>query len=93
MLHQRLYHMAAMNRLDVALKKSFFKNKPDARVTANDIFKGYRYLSTTANAGNANKFNQYFRFNAIGVLFRYNFSKGQKTNTKQRTGPEELNRT
>lgn len=87
-----LYHMEAMNWVDVAVKKSFLQKKLDLSMTISDIFKGYRYLWTTNIGGNVNEFNQYFRFRSLGVSLRYNFSKGQKTNTKQRTGPEELNR-
>jgi hypothetical protein len=88
-----LYHMASMNRLDIAFKKSFFKKKFEVSVNANDIFKGYRFLWTTDINGNINEFDQYFRFRSLGLSLRYNFSKGQKVDTKRRTAVEELNRT
>ncbi|HZH63607.1 MAG TPA: outer membrane beta-barrel family protein, partial [Flavisolibacter sp.] len=88
-----LYHQAPVNWVDVAVKKSFYNKKLDLSITASDIFKGYRYIWTTDIGGNINEFNQYFRWRALGVSLRYNFSKGQKTNTKQRTALEELNRT
>jgi hypothetical protein len=88
-----LYHQAPVNWVDVAVKKSFYNKKLDLSITASDIFKGYRYIWTTDIGGNVNEFNQYFRWRSLGVSLRYNFSKGQKINTKQRTGLEELNRT
>ena len=88
-----LYHLASMHRVDVALRKSFYKKKFDLSITANDLFKGFRYLWTTDINGNVNEFNQYFRFRTIGVTLRYNFNKGQKVNVKQRSTLEELNRT
>jgi hypothetical protein len=85
--------MASMHRVDVAFKRSFYKKKMDLSVNANDIFKGMRYFWTTDIGGNVNEFDQYFRFRTIGVTIRYNFSKGQKVNVKQRSTVEELNRT
>jgi hypothetical protein len=85
--------MAAMNWVDIAFKKSFLQKKLELTVSANDIFKGYRYFWTTNIGGNVNEFNQYFRFRTIGVAIRYNFSKGQKVNVKQQKSLEELDRT
>ncbi len=89
-----LYHMAAMHRVDVAFKKSFLNKKLDVSVNANDLFKGMRYFWTTDIGNNVNEFDQYFRFRSIGLTLRYNFSKGQKVDTKRRsTNVEEVNRT
>jgi hypothetical protein len=89
-----LYHMAAMHRVDVAFKKSFFNKKFDVSVNANDLFKGFRYLWTTNIGKNVNEFDQYFRWRSVGLTLRYNFSKGQKVDTKRRsTTVEEVNRT
>jgi hypothetical protein len=88
-----LYLMAPMNRVDLAIKKTVLNKKVDLTLNVNDIFKGLRYYFTTDIGGNVNEFDQYFRWRSIGVSLRYNFSKGQKTNTKQRTALEELNRT
>ncbi|HEU4470856.1 MAG TPA: TonB-dependent receptor [Flavisolibacter sp.] len=88
-----LYRIASMHRTDLGLKRSFFNKKLDVTLNANDIFKGFRYLWTTDINGNVNDFNQYFRLRSIGLTLRYNFSKGQKVNVKQRTAIEELNRT
>lgn len=88
-----LYHMASMHRVDLAFKRSFMNKKLDLTVNANDIFKGFRYLWSTDINGNVNEFDQYFRFRTIGFSLRYNFSKGQKVNLKQRNAIEELNRT
>ena len=89
-----LYHMAAMHRVDVAFKRSFLKKKLDLTVNANDLFKGFRYYWTTDIGGNVNEFNQYFRWRNVGATLRYNFSKGQKVDTKRRTNSlEEMNRT
>ncbi len=87
-----LYHMAAMNRVDMAVRKSFLKKKFDVTVNVNDIFKGFRYYWTTNINGNKNDFDQYFRWRSVGLSLRYNFSKGQKVNIKQRTAIEEAGR-
>jgi hypothetical protein len=66
----------------------------DLTLNANDIFKGFRYFWTTDINGNVNEFDQYFRFRTIGATIRYNFSKGQKVDTKRRNNNlEEVNRT
>ena len=89
-----LYHMASMHRVDVAFKRSFLKKKLDLTVNANDLFKGFRYYWTTDIGGNVNEFNQYFRWRSVGATLRYNFSKGQKVDTKRRNNSlEEMNRT
>ncbi|MGV3658493.1 MAG: outer membrane beta-barrel protein [Chitinophagaceae bacterium] len=87
-----LYIMASMHRVDVALKKSFLKKKLDLTVNGNDLFKGMRYLWTTDINGNVNDFDQYFRFRSISATLRYNFSRGQKVETKTRSTIEEVNR-
>jgi len=87
-----LYIMHSMHRVDVALKKSFLKKKLDVTVNAADLFKGMRYLWTTDINGNVNDFDQYFRFRSIGATVRYNFSRGQKVETKTRSTIEEVNR-
>ncbi len=87
-----LYIMAPMHRVDVAFKKSFMKKKLDLTVNGNDLFKGFRYLWTTDINGNINDFDQYFRFRSIGATLRYNFSRGQKVETKTRSSIEEVNR-
>jgi outer membrane receptor protein involved in Fe transport len=87
-----LYHMAPMHRVDVAFKRSFMKKKLD--LTVNDLFKGFRYYWTTDIGGNVNEFDQYFRWRSVGATLRYNFSKGQKVDTKRRNNSlEEMNRT
>jgi hypothetical protein len=58
----------------------------------NDLFKGFRYLWTTNINGNKNDFDQYFRWRSVGLSIRYNFSKGQKVNVKQRAAIEEAGR-
>ncbi|MET0393109.1 MAG: TonB-dependent receptor [Chitinophagaceae bacterium] len=87
-----LYRMASMHREDIALKKSFLKKKFDVTINANDIFKGFRYLWTTNLNGNVNDFDQYFRWRSIGLSLRYNFSRGQKVNIRQRNSIEEAGR-
>jgi hypothetical protein len=69
------------------------KKKLDLSVNANDLFKGYRLKFTTDINGNVNEFDQYFRNRNIGFSLRYNFSKGQKVDVKNRAGAEEVNRT
>ena len=88
-----LYHMAAMSRVDVALKRSFLKKKFDLSVNGNDLFKGYRFYWTTNIAGNVNEFDQYMRFRNVGITLRYNFSRGQKVEERRRNNSlEEVNR-
>ena len=87
-----LYIMDAMHRVDVAFKRSFLKKKLDLTINGNDLFKGMRYLWTTDIGGNVNDFDQYFRFRSIGATVRYNFSRGQKVETKTRSTIEEVNR-
>jgi hypothetical protein len=88
-----LYHMAAMSRVDLGLKKSFFNKKMDLTLNVNDIYKGYRFLWTTNINGNVNDFDQYLRWRTIGATLRYNFSSGQKVDLKKRnTNLDELNR-
>ncbi len=87
-----LYRMAAMSRVDIAIKKPFFKKKLDVTLKANDIFKGYRYHWTTDINGNVNDFDQYFRFRNIGISLRYNFSQGEKVKAVNNNAIEELNR-
>ncbi|HYO21597.1 MAG TPA: TonB-dependent receptor [Flavisolibacter sp.] len=88
-----LYRQQTMHRIDLAFSKSFANKKFEIAVNANDITKGWRFRWAANYGGNVNEFDQYLRWRTFGVSFRYNFSKGQKTNIKQRTGPEELNRT
>ena len=87
-----LYKMASMNRVDMAIKKSFFKKKFDVTANVSDLFKGFRYLWTTNINGNKNDFDQYFRWRSVGLSLRYNFSHGQKVNIKQRAAIEEAGR-
>jgi len=87
-----LYQMASMHRVDIAFKKSFLDKKFELSVNANDLFKGYRFFWKTDINGNVNDFDQYFRFRAIGISLRYNFSKGQKVETRNRNAVEEVNR-
>ena len=88
-----LYRQQAMHRIDLAFNKSFANKKFEVAVNVNDITKGWRFRWAANYGGNVNEFDQYLRWRTFGVTFRYNFSKGQKVNIKQRSGPEELNRT
>ncbi|HEY0066634.1 MAG TPA: TonB-dependent receptor, partial [Flavisolibacter sp.] len=88
-----LYIVDPMWRMDIGFKKSFFKKKVDFSITGNDLFKGVRYRFATDINGNVNDFDQYFRWRSVGVSLRYNFSKGQKVDTKRRnTNVEEASR-
>lgn len=88
-----LYRQQTMHRIDLAFNKSFANKKFEIAMNINDITKGWRFRWAANYGGNVNEFDQYMRWRTFGVTFRYNFSKGQKVNIKQRTGPEELNRT
>jgi hypothetical protein len=88
-----LYHQKAMYRIDLAVSKSFYKKKFEVAMNVNDVTKGWRFLWTTNIGGNVNEFNQYLRWRTFTLSLRYNFSSGQKVNIRQRSGPEELNRT
>ena len=55
---------------------------------------GQRLKFKTDINGNINDFDQYLRPRFIGLTLRYNFSKGQKVDTKRRNNNlEELNST
>jgi hypothetical protein len=88
-----LYTINPMWRTDIALKRSFFNKQVDVSLAGNDLFKTVRYKFTTNINGNINEFDQYFRWRSMGITIRYNFSRGQKVETKRNTGPDELNRT
>lgn len=88
-----LYIVDPMWRMDIGIKKSLFKKKLDLTITGNDLFKGVRYKFATDINGNVNDFDQYFRWRSVGVSLRYNFSKGQKVDTRRRnTNVEEAGR-
>lgn len=88
-----LYLVDPMWRMDIGFKKSFFKKKVDFTITGNDLFKSLRYKFVTDINGNVNDFDQYFRWRSVGVSLRYNFSKGQKVDTRRRnTSVEEASR-
>lgn len=87
-----LYLQQAMHRIDLAFNKSFANKKFEVAININDITKGWRFRWAANFGGNINEFDQYMRWRTFGITLRHNFSKGQKVNIKQRTGPEELNR-
>lgn len=87
-----LYLQQAMYRIDLAFSKSFAKKKFEVALNINDLTKGWRFLWAANLGGNINEFDQYLRWRTVGLTLRYNFSKGQKAELKQRSGPEELNR-
>ena len=87
-----LYQQQAMYRIDLAFSKSFFKKKIEVAVNINDLTKGWRFRWAANYGGNVNEFDQYMRWRTLGVTLRYKFSRGQKTDLRQRSGPDELNR-
>ncbi len=87
-----LYRMGSMHRVDLAVKKPVFKKKLDLTLNVSDLFKGFRFKWTTDINGNVNDFDQYFRIRAIALSLRYNFSKGQKVETKRRNAVDEAQR-
>lgn len=89
-----LYKMASRWWVDGGLKRSFLDNKLELSLNVNDIFKSYRLIFTTNIGDNINEFDQYFRDRAFGISLRYNFSSGEKFETRQRnTKVEEVDRT
>lgn len=88
-----LYHQKAMYRIDLAFSKRFNKNKFEIAMNVNDLTKGWRFRWSTDIGGNVNEFDQYMRWRTFTLSLRYNFSKGQKVNIKQRSKVEELDRT
>ena len=89
-----LYMIDPMWRTDIGFRKSVLNKKMDISVNATDIFKSQRYKFATNINGNINDFDQYMRFRTFSLNLRYNFSKGQKVDTKRRNSNlEELNRT
>lgn len=87
-----LYLQKAMHRIDLAFNKSFRNKKYELAVNVTDITKGWRFDWAANFGGNINEFDQYMRWRTVGLTLRYNFSKGQKAEVKQRSGPDELNR-
>ncbi|MFD3001843.1 TonB-dependent receptor domain-containing protein [Pontibacter toksunensis] len=81
--------------VNLGLKKSFFDEKLDVTINANDIFKSQRLIiAALVGEGNVNDFNQYFRNRNVGLTLRYNFSRGQKLEERRRNNNlDELNRT
>lgn len=89
-----LYQIAAMWWVHAGIKRSFLDKKLDVSLNVNDIFKSYRLVFTTDIGDNINDFNQYFRNRSVALTLRYNFSKGQKFDAKQRkNNVEEVDRT
>jgi hypothetical protein len=89
-----LYMIDPMWRTDIGFRKTVLNKKMDISVNATDIFKSQRYKFATNINGNINDFDQYMRFRTFSFNVRYNFSKGQKVDTKRRNSNlEELNRT
>ncbi|WP_162054279.1 TonB-dependent receptor domain-containing protein [Pontibacter pamirensis] len=89
-----LYRIAPMWWVHIAFKKSFLDDKLDLSLNFNDIFKTYRLVFTTDISGNVNDFDQYFRNRTVGLTLRYNFSRGEKFDSKRRNNSlDELNRT
>ncbi|HEY0045972.1 MAG TPA: outer membrane beta-barrel family protein [Flavobacterium sp.] len=87
-----LYQMAAMSRIDIAVKRAFFNKKLEVVVNANDVYKGWRFRWATDINGNVNDFDQYFRIRSIGLSLRYNFNSGEKVKEAKTPNVEELNR-
>jgi len=87
-----LYHQQAMYRIDLAVSKPLFKKKVELAFNITDLTKGWRFKWAANYGGNINEFDQYLRWRTFGVTLRYKFSKGQKAEVKQRSGPDELNR-
>lgn len=52
--------------VDVAYKKSLFKNKVDASINARDIFKTRLIVGAADLAPNVNSFDQYFLSRSVG---------------------------
>ncbi|WP_207493279.1 TonB-dependent receptor domain-containing protein [Aridibaculum aurantiacum] len=87
-----LYHQQGMYRIDLAFSKAFFKKKLELAVNITDLTKGWRFRWAANYGGNINKFDQYMRWRTFGITLRYKFSRGQKAELRQRSGPDELNR-
>ena len=92
---QALYHIDPRWWVHLGLKKSFWDEKVDVSVNANDIFKSMRLrIAADVGEGNISEFDQYFRTRSLGLTLRYRFNKGEKFEERRRsTNLEELNRT
>lgn len=88
-----LYEIKPRSRVDMGLRRLFFKKKVDVTINVVDLFKGQRLKFNTRINGNVNDFDQYLRARFVGLTLRYNFSKGQKVEAKRRNNVEEVNRT
>ncbi|MES2777358.1 MAG: TonB-dependent receptor [Bacteroidota bacterium] len=87
-----LYHQKAMYRIDMAFSKLFLNKKLELALNITDLTKGWRFRWAANYGGNVNEFDQYLRWRTFSLTLRYKFSKGQKAELKQRSGPDELNR-
>lgn len=87
-----IYKQKAMTRVDVAFKRTFFKNKLDAAMNVSDIFKGWRNLTTATIGNNTSDYDQYFRPRAVSFSMTYKFSKGQKVEERKKAKVEEEDR-
>ncbi|EMR01018.1 outer membrane beta-barrel protein [Cesiribacter andamanensis] len=88
-----LYRIEKQHWVNLGLKKSFWEDKLDLSLTANDILKGQRVVGGANIGENVNQFNQYFFNRSIGINLRYRFSKGEQFDARRRnTTLEELNR-
>ena len=89
-----LYRLEANWGVDLAYKKSLFKNKVDFSVNARDIFKTRLVVGAADIAPNVNSFDQYFRSRSVGFSLAYKFSKGERFRSSQRQiNLDEVNRT
>ncbi|QCR22513.1 outer membrane beta-barrel family protein [Pontibacter sp. SGAir0037] len=88
-----LYKIAPMWWVHLGLRKSFLDKKLDLSINMNDVFRTYRIRFDTRIGRNINDFDQYFYARNLGITLRYNFSRGQKFDSKRRNSNlDEVNR-
>ncbi|WP_241498924.1 outer membrane beta-barrel family protein [Rufibacter ruber] len=79
--------------VDVAVKRSFFKDKLDVNLAVTDIFRTQRMKGISVVNGNTNKIDMYHSSQSVRLNLRYRFLKGEKFEVKRRNASlEELNR-
>jgi hypothetical protein len=86
-----LYSMDPYFRADLGLRKTFAK-KFELSFNVSDVLKSHRLKFQTRIGNNINDFEQYLRFRSFSTTFRYNFSKGIKTDARKNNNLEEAGR-
>ncbi|MFB9861966.1 outer membrane beta-barrel protein [Rufibacter immobilis] len=79
--------------VDVAIKRSFLKEKLDVNLAFTDIFRTQKMQGISIVNGNTNRIDMYHFNQSVRLNLRYRFNKGEKFEMKRRNSNlEEVNR-